>query len=431
MNSARSCLFADRPYDYIIMDEASQVSVETGALALTCAKNAVIVGDTLQLPNVVTDDDKAKLAAIMEQYNIPEGYDCAKNSFLTSIRTVIINLPETILREHYRCHPRIINFCNQKFYGGNLLIMTRDNGEEDVLCAYLTRKGNHATGQFNQREIDVVREEVLPKLTEYDDIGIVTPYNNQVNKFHSQMPELDAATVHKFQGREKDAIIMSVVDNQITPFADDANILNVAVSRAKKKFCLVMTGNEQETHGNLMDLLDYIHYNNCTVTESKIASIFDYLYEQYTTERMALLERLPQVSEYASENITYRLINNILTSNNRFSCLKVLCHIPLRQIIRDTSLLSQEELAYASNHNTHVDFLIINSISKKPILAIETDGYSFHNNTTQQHQRDKMKDHIFSLYSLSLLRLSTKESGEKEKIIEQLNHCCISGLRIC
>ena len=429
--SARSCLFADRPYDYIIMDEASQVSVETGALALTCAKNAVIVGDTLQLPNVVTDDDKAKLAAIMEQYNIPEGYDCAKNSFLTSIRTVIINLPETILREHYRCHPRIINFCNQKFYGGNLLIMTRDNGEEDVLCAYLTRKGNHATGQFNQREIDVVREEVLPKLTEYDDIGIVTPYNNQVNKFHSQMPELDAATVHKFQGREKDAIIMSVVDNQITPFADDANILNVAVSRAKKKFCLVMTGNEQETHGNLMDLLDYIHYNNCTVTESKIASIFDYLYEQYTTERMALLERLPQVSEYASENITYRLINNILTSNNRFSCLKVLCHIPLRQIIRDTSLLSQEELAYASNHNTHVDFLIINSISKKPVLAIETDGYSFHNNTTQQHQRDKMKDHIFSLYSLSLLRLSTKESGEKEKIIEQLNHCCISGLRIC
>ena len=146
---------------------------------------------------------------------------------------------------------------------------------------------------------------------------------------------------------------------------------------------------------------------------------------------MALLERLPQVSEYASENITYRLINNILTSNNRFSCLKVLCHRPLRQIIRDTSLLSQEELAYASNHNTHVDFLIINSISKKPILAIETDGYSFHNNTTQQHQRDKMKDHIFSLYSLSLLRLSTKESGEKEKIIEQLNHCCISGLRIC
>ena len=421
--SARSCLFGDKPYDYIIMDEASQVSVETGALALTCANNAVIVGDTLQLPNVVTDKDRAKLTSIMEQYNIPEGYDCAKYSFLESIRTVIRNVPETMLREHYRCHPRIINFCNQKFYGGNLLIMTRDHGEEDVLCAYLTRKGNHATGQNNQREIDVIREEVLPTLTEYEDIGIVTPYNNQVNQFHNQMPELDAATIHKFQGREKDAIIMSVVDNQITPFTDDANILNVAVSRAKKKFCLVITSNEQKNHGNIMDLLDYIRYNNCTVTDSKIASIFDYLYEQYTAERMAILERLPQISEYASENMTYHLIDGILTSDNRFSCLKVLCHIPLRQIIKDTSLMSQEELAYAGNYNTHVDFLIINGISKKPMLAIETDGYSFHNNATEQHRRDRMKDHIFAIYSLPLLRLSTKGSGERERIIEQLNNC--------
>ena len=71
---------------------------------------------------------------------------------------------------------------------------------------------------------------------------------------------------------------MSVVDNQITDFADDANMLNVAVSRAKKKFCLVVSGNEQERHGNIMDLIDYIAYNNCSVTESKLASIFDYLY---------------------------------------------------------------------------------------------------------------------------------------------------------
>lgn len=421
--SARSCLFADKPYDYIIMDEASQVSIETGALALTCANNAVIVGDSLQLPNVVKDEDRIKLKSIIERYQISEGYDCSKNSFLESVRIVVKNVPETMLREHYRCHPRIINFCNQKFYGGNLLIMTHDHGEEDVLCAYRTRKGNHATEKYNQREIDVVREEVLPSLTEYDDVGIVTPYNNQVNQFHIQMPKLEAATIHKFQGREKDAIIMSVVDNQITQFADDANILNVAVSRAKKKFCLVMTGNEQENHGNIMDLLDYINYNNCTVTDSKIASIFDYLYEQYTAERMAMLERLPNISEYASENMTYHLINSILSSDNRFSCLKVLCHIPLRQIIKDTSPMSQDELAYAGNYNTHVDFLIINCISKKPILAIETDGYSFHNDKTEQHKRDLMKDNIFALYSIPLLRLSTKGSGESEKISELLNRC--------
>lgn len=419
--SARSCMIADKPYDYVIMDEASQVSIDTGALALTCAYNAVIVGDTLQLPNVITDEDKAKLTAIMSQYHIAEGYDCGKNSFLQSVLEVLKDVPETLLREHYRCHPRIINFCNQKFYGGNLLIMTEDKGEDHVLCAIRTAKGNHAVNQYNQREIDVVREEVLPALKVYDSIGIVTPYNNQVNAFKKQLDGVEAATIHKYQGREKDSIIMSVVDNQITPFADDANMLNVAVSRAKKKFCLVVTGNEQEHHGNIMDLLDYIAYNNCLVTESKLASIFDYLYEQYTEQRMAFLQSHPQVSEYASENLTYSLLQEVLASDRRFACLRVLCHIPLRQVVKETTFMTVEERKYASNYSTHLDFLVINAVSKQSVLAIETDGYSYHNAETEQHQRDMMKDHILATYGLPLLRLSTKGSNEREKVVEKLN----------
>ncbi len=418
--SARSCVFTGKPYDYVIMDEASQVSIDTGALALTCATNAVIVGDTLQLPNVVTDEDRLKLDAVMKQYNIAEGYDCAKNSFLQSVLHVMSDVPETLLREHYRCHPRIINFCNQKFYGGNLLIMTEDKGEEEVLTAIRTVKGNHAVNHYNQREIDVVKEEVLPTLKDYDGVGIVTPYNNQVDAFNRQIAEVEAGTIHKYQGRENDAIIMSVVDNHITDFADDANMLNVAVSRTKKKFCLVMTGNEREKHGNIMDLLDYIAYNNCTVTESKLASIFDYLYEQYTKQRMAFIENHPRISEYVSENLTYAMLNEIVSSDSRFNVLKILCHVPLRQVLKDTSLMNEEELRYAANYNTHLDFLIINRVSKQPVLAIETDGYSYHNVQTVQHHRDLMKDHILSCYGLPLLRLSTKGSGEKAKVVLML-----------
>ncbi len=420
--SARSCLFADQLYDYIIMDEASQVSIETGALALTCARNAVIVGDTLQLPNVITDDNKTKLSVIMKQYNIAEDYDCAKNSFLQSVLNVVKRIPETLLREHYRCHPRIINFCNQKFYGGSLLIMTEDKGEEDVLCAVKTVKGNHATvSKYNQREIDVIKEEVLPKLQAYGNIGVVTPYNNQVNEFNRQLPDVEAATIHKYQGREKDAIIMSVVDNQITPFADEANMLNVAVSRAKKKFCLVVTGNKQEHQGNITDLLDYIAYNNCAISESKLASIFDYLYQQYTEQRMTFLESHPKISEYASENLTYSLLKEVIASDHRFCYLNVLCHIPLRQVVKDTSMMTERELKYAANYSTHLDFLIINRVTKQPVLAIETDGYSYHNDETEQHKRDQMKDHILSNYGLPLLRLSTKGHNEREKILNILN----------
>ena len=233
-----------------------------------------------------------------------------------------------------------------------------------------------------------------------------------------------AGTIHKYQGRENDAIIMSVVDNQITPFADDANMLNVAVSRAKKKFCLVLTGNDQEKHGYIMDLLDYIAYNNCTVTDSKLASIFDYMYEQYSEQRMLFLKMQPQISEYASENLTYVMLKEILSSDIRFKSLKVLCHVPLRQVVRDTSLMSERELKYAANYSTHLDFLIINNVSKKPVLAIETDGYSYHKEATDQHQRDAMKNRILSSYGLPLLRFSTKGSGEREKVIGELVELC-------
>ena len=56
--SLRNCLSRDHLYDYVIVDESSQVDLITGVLTLSCAKNAVIVGDLMQLPNVVPDKVK-------------------------------------------------------------------------------------------------------------------------------------------------------------------------------------------------------------------------------------------------------------------------------------------------------------------------------------------------------------------------------------
>ncbi len=420
--SARTSLGDKYIYDYIIMDEASQVSVETGALALTCAKNAVIVGDTLQLPNVVTDDDKEKLSKLFINYKIKDGYDCSKNSFLKSVCTLLPDAPQTLLREHYRCHPKIINFCNQKFYGGNLLIMTTDEEEPDTMQVIKTVPGQHSRDHYNQREIDVIKQEVLPNIVNISDIGIISPYNLQVDEINRQLSNVEAATVHKYQGREKDTIIFSVVDDQITEFSDDANLLNVAISRAKKQFCLVLSGNKQKLKGNISELVDYIEYNNYSVTNSKICSIFDYLYSQYTEQRMAIISNNPKISEYDSENLTYALIKEILQGYQEFSHLGVLCHIPLRNILSDRSLLNEIECKYVLNYNTHVDFLIFNHVSKKPVLAIETDGYSYHNKETEQYKRDEMKNHILSCYNIPLLRLSTTGSGEKETIIKALHN---------
>ena len=88
-------------FDYVIMDEASQVDVVTGALALSCAKNAVIVGDKMQLPNVIEEQKKKVVQELFEQTKLPAGYNYI-NSFLASLEQVLPDTPQTLLREHYR-----------------------------------------------------------------------------------------------------------------------------------------------------------------------------------------------------------------------------------------------------------------------------------------------------------------------------------------
>ena len=72
------------------------------------------------------------------------------------------------------------------------------------------------------------------------------------------------------------------------------------------------------------------------------------------------------------------------------------------------------------NHATHLDFLIYNRITKKPILAVEVDGFHFHKEGTVQAERDKMKNHILDLYGMPYLRFATNGSGEKEKLSHAL-----------
>ena len=419
--SSRSSLCKNASFDYLIMDEASQVDVATGALALSCAKNAVIVGDAKQLPNVVTENIEKSSNAIFDSYKIAESYRF-KRSFLQSVCELLPSAPQTLLREHYRCHPKIINFCNQKFYGGDLVIMTSDNEEENVLSVVKTVIGNHERNHMNQRQIDSIESEVLPKLCySPSDIGIIAPYNNQVDAINSKLSKtgIDVATVHKFQGREKDAIILTTVDDEVTDFSDDPDLLNVAISRAKKQLCLVVSGNVQPKDSNIFDLISYIEYNNFSVIESKIYSVFDYLYQQYTQSRMEFLKRHKRISNYDSENLMYALIKDTL-QEKELTFLDVICHQQLNMLIRNHDLLDDEELKYAMHPSTHLDFLIYNRISKKPILAIEVDGFHFHKEGTRQAERDKMKNRILELYEIPYLRFATNGSGEKEKLSEKL-----------
>jgi hypothetical protein len=357
--------------------------------------------------------------AVFQSYRLPQGYNYADNSFLKSICTVIPDVPQTLLREHYRCHPKIIGFCNQKFYQNQLVIMTEDHDESDTLSVFRTVGGHHHRGHINQRQIDVTMNEVLPRLgdTAPEDIGIIAPYRAQVKEFAkaTQGKGVEVDTVHKFQGREKDTIIITTVDDEVTDFSDDPYLLNVAISRAKKKLCLVVSGNEQPADSNIKDLVAYIEYHNFEVVDSELYSVFDLLYQQYTQQRLEFLQKHKQISEYDSENLMYAAISDMLQGMPDLP-LNVICHQKVRLLIRDYEKLTEEERCYATHPNTHVDFLIYNRITKMPVLAIEVDGFHYHKEGTRQAERDRMKDGIFAKYGIPLLRLPTNGSGEIQKI---------------
>lgn len=93
----------------------------------------------------------------------------------------------------------------------------------------------------------------------------------------------------------------------------------------------------------------------------------------------------------------------------------------MRYLICDTTELPEQEAKYALHPSTHIDFLIINRVTKEPLLAIETDGYSYHNEQTEQFKRDRMKDHILANYGLPLLRLSTVGHSEEQRIVDALS----------
>ena len=104
------------------------------------------------------------------------------------------------------------------------------------------------------------------------------------------------------------------------------------------------------------------------------------------------------------------------------SLIKYLCaiHTSIATLIKDYSLLTDEEKRYASNPLTHLDFLLYNKMDKKPVMAIEIDGTSYHADGSRQAERDKLKDAIMEKYRIPLLRIRTNESREEARIIKKL-----------
>lgn len=410
-------------FDYLIIDESSQVDIIKSAVCFSCCRNVVVVGDSMQLTHIVDEQSKAAAELFQAKYNISPAYDYVKQNILNSLKTLYGNdIKSVLLKEHYRCHPTIIGFCNKKYYNNKLVVMTGGNNHPFRIIETNISGGrdNH-----NQRQIDETDSYIRQNYSvDYTKVGVIAPYRNHADMLQKQLPDgAEADTIHKFQGREKDVIIFNTVRNSIEPFIDNPNLINVAVSRAVKEFIVVKPASMELPHGtNIGDMIRYICYTTDpkeTIIKGGICSVFDLLYKEYNKVFISFLSSNRKIKGSAAEIIMYKLLSDKILNQPQFSSIDMVREYKLRDLIRNFAPFSEDEIQFIRN-NSRLDFLLYNKIDKTPILAIEVDGVSFHDNQLQQ-ERDTKKNHILEIIELPLLRLSTDGHNEEIRIIEALN----------
>jgi hypothetical protein len=422
--------------DYLIIDEASQVNLLLAGLAMPCARRIVVVGDQRQLPPipiVAANGFTPPLSA----------YDCQRNLLGSLSELYGGSLPRTLLCEHYRCDPVIIGFCNKKFYGGELIPYT-SSGAERPMIVVRTTEGNHMRqhregGRSNQREVDVIAHEVIPEYCPgfaVTDIGVTTPYRHQANKAADVLDRSEADTIHKFQGRQKQVVILTTVLDETwrgrtgLPFVDDPQMINVAVSRAIQRFILVTNFDMLPASRHIRDLVGYIRYHNPgeDVADSTVVSVFDLLYSAYSQRLRPLAARLRKELKYPSEDIIWTVLHDII-AEQRYEHLAVSSQVLLQNLLPDLSRLTLAQRAYVQ-HRASVDFVLYNRVTNQPLLAIEVDGFAFHENSPDQRARDALKDEIMDAHQMPLLRLPTTGSQEHRQIRLALDNAEVHWARL-
>ena len=250
----------DGKFDVVIFDEASMAYIPQVVYAASLAqKHFICMGDFRQLPPIVQSENADELNADIFQYcGINTAVDSRKNhKWLCMLDT------------QYRMHPQIADFASITMYNGLLKSAEGMEGNREDIKAVAPFKGvvlglvdlsgmmsvcwkTHEKSNVNVLSA-LISFALALNASKYKEVGIITPYNAQSRLLHAMSRDaqkigrqISCATVHQFQGSEKDVIIYDAVDcyrsvypgMMLTSMNNNyANrLFNVAVTRAKGKF---------------------------------------------------------------------------------------------------------------------------------------------------------------------------------------------------
>ncbi len=242
-------------WDYLFIDEASQVSLADLLAAGSCAKNIILLGDQMQLSQPVqgTHPGKSGLSSL---------------DYLMNDHPTVPSDRGIFLEHTYRMHPEICKPISRGVYEDRLgsnpncavqKIILNEHAHSalkpfGISYVPVAHQGRSQVSSEEAKTIKAIYESLLKQkwmnkdgetqpITEKD-ILIVAPYNAQRIELRKELGErARIGTVDKFQGQEATVAIFSMTssDRENIPrgldFLFSKNRLNVALSRAK---CLAL-----------------------------------------------------------------------------------------------------------------------------------------------------------------------------------------------
>ena len=280
-------ILGPRRFDLAVVDEACQ-STEPGSwIPLLRCERVVLAGDHRQLPPTVLSAEAV-------------GQGFGKSLFE---RVVELYGPDVVrlLNVQYRMHEAIMDFPSIELYDGQLAADASVAGHllkdlpgvaadpmTETPLEFVDTAGAgfdeeiepDGESRLNRREAELVCRKVRTLLElglPAADIALITPYAAQVRLLRSQLdvPGLEIDSVDGFQGREKEAVVISLVRSNVKGeigFLGDIRRMNVAMTRARRKLLMVGDSATLSNHPFYTRMLEYFEGHGAyhTVWETDI-----------------------------------------------------------------------------------------------------------------------------------------------------------------
>lgn len=246
--------FVKGDFDLVAMDEASQATEPLSWVPLCMARKAVFAGDSNQLPPTIYSKEAAQQGLQVTLFD--------------RLKDLLPPAVQTLLRVQYRMHEDIMRYSSDRFYEGKLIahesvarhtadelegvsptdltsrpvtyVDTAGAGFDESWNEMLESRENKGEAGLAVKLYNLLREAGLKN----GQVALLTPYVAQARLLKTLLrePGLEIGSVDGFQGREKEAVIVSLVrsnESGQVGFLSDLRRLNVALTRARRLLIVI------------------------------------------------------------------------------------------------------------------------------------------------------------------------------------------------